>query len=65
MTTLVTYDRAGAGRSDGPQARTVADMTDDLHRLLRSLDLPLPAVFAGWSSGGWSSSSTRCATPRT
>ncbi|MBB5076347.1 alpha/beta fold hydrolase [Nonomuraea endophytica] len=52
LTTLVTYDRAGAGRSDGPQARTVADMTDDLHRLLRSLGLPLPAVFAGWSYGG-------------
>ncbi|MFI0424101.1 alpha/beta fold hydrolase [Spongiactinospora sp. 9N601] len=52
LATLVTYDRAGVGRSDGPQARTVADMTDDLHRLLRGLNLPLPAVFAGWSFGG-------------
>ncbi|RBQ16878.1 hypothetical protein DP939_27825 [Spongiactinospora rosea] len=52
LATLVTYDRAGAGRSDGPQSRTVADMTDDLHRLLRGLGLPLPAVFAGWSFGG-------------
>ncbi|MEU6720505.1 alpha/beta hydrolase [Nonomuraea sp. NPDC046802] len=52
LATLVTYDRAGAGRSDGPQGRTVADMTDDLHRLLRGLDVPLPAVFAGWSYGG-------------
>jgi pimeloyl-ACP methyl ester carboxylesterase len=50
--TVVTYDRAGVGRSGGSQARTVAEMADDLHRLLRALRLELPAVFVGWSYGG-------------
>lgn len=49
---VVTYDRAGVGRSGGSQARTVTEMTDDLHRLLRALHLELPAVFVGWSYGG-------------
>ncbi|PZG04395.1 alpha/beta fold hydrolase [Nonomuraea aridisoli] len=49
--TLVTYDRAGVGRSGGPAAESVAEMADDLHRLLHGLGVPLPAVFAGWSFG--------------
>ncbi|MFD0883605.1 alpha/beta fold hydrolase [Streptosporangium algeriense] len=50
--TVVTYDRAGVGRSGGSQARTVAEMADDLRRLLHALNLELPAVFVGWSYGG-------------
>ncbi|GAA4526517.1 MULTISPECIES: alpha/beta fold hydrolase [Nonomuraea] len=50
--TVVTYDRAGVGRSGGSQARTVTEMADDLRRLLRALHLELPAVFVGWSYGG-------------
>lgn len=50
--TVVTYDRAGVGRSGGEQARTVVEMADDLGRLLRALRLELPAVFVGWSYGG-------------
>ncbi|MFI7613517.1 alpha/beta fold hydrolase [Nonomuraea terrae] len=51
LTTLVTYDRAGVGRSGGPAAESVAEMADDLHHLLHGLGVPLPAVFAGWSFG--------------
>ncbi|MFI9840700.1 alpha/beta fold hydrolase [Nonomuraea sp. NPDC051941] len=50
--TVVTYDRAGVGRSGGSQACTVTEMADDLRRLLRALHLELPAVFVGWSYGG-------------
>lgn len=50
--TVVTYDRAGVGRSGGTQAHTVSEMADDLHRLLRGLRVELPAVFVGWSFGG-------------
>ncbi|MFC4561347.1 alpha/beta fold hydrolase [Nocardiopsis mangrovi] len=50
--TVVTYDRAGVGRSGGAQAATVTEMADGLHRLLRALPLELPAVFLGWSYGG-------------
>ncbi|MER6174906.1 alpha/beta hydrolase [Streptosporangium sp. NPDC001681] len=50
--TVVTYDRAGVGRSGGSQARTVTEMADDLRRLLHALHLELPAVFVGWSYGG-------------
>ncbi|MCP2330762.1 alpha/beta fold hydrolase [Actinoalloteichus caeruleus] len=50
--TVVTYDRAGVGRSGGTQAGSVVDMADDLRRLLRALDLDLPAVLVGWSYGG-------------
>jgi pimeloyl-ACP methyl ester carboxylesterase len=50
--TVVTYDRAGVGRSGGSQAGTVTEMADDLHRLLRALRVEVPAVFVGWSYGG-------------
>ncbi|GII93482.1 alpha/beta fold hydrolase [Sinosporangium siamense] len=50
--TVVTYDRAGVGRSGGSQARTLAEMADDLHRLLHALHLELPVVLVGWSYGG-------------
>lgn len=50
--TVVTYDRAGVGSSGGSQATMVTEAADDLHRLVRALDLELPAVFVGWSYGG-------------
>lgn len=50
--TVVTYDRAGSGRSDGPPHRTVAAMADDLAAMLAALGLRTPAVVVGWSSGG-------------
>jgi pimeloyl-ACP methyl ester carboxylesterase len=49
---VVTYDRAGSGRSDGPVHRTVAAMADDLDQLLEALGCRLPVVIVGWSSGG-------------
>ncbi|WP_016697595.1 alpha/beta fold hydrolase [Actinoalloteichus spitiensis] len=52
VATVVTYDRAGVGRSGGPQTGSVVDMADDLRRLLRALDLDLPVVLVGWSYGG-------------
>ena len=50
--TVLTYDRAGSGRSDGPQHRTVAAMADDLAGLLRATGTHAPVVVVGWSSGG-------------
>ncbi|KID27771.1 putative hydrolase or acyltransferase of alpha/beta superfamily [Prauserella sp. Am3] len=50
--TVVTYDRAGVGRSGGTQARSVAEQADVLRRMVRGLELRLPAVFVGWSYGG-------------
>ncbi|MGW8526947.1 MULTISPECIES: alpha/beta fold hydrolase [Nocardiopsidaceae] len=50
--TVVTYDRAGVGRSGGTQAATVTEAADGLHRLVHALGLELPAVFLGWSYGG-------------
>jgi pimeloyl-ACP methyl ester carboxylesterase len=49
---VVTYDRAGSGRSDGPVHRTVAAMADDLDELIESLGCRLPLIIVGWSSGG-------------
>lgn len=49
---VVTYDRAGSGRSDGPVHRTVTAMADDLAQLIESLGCQLPVVIVGWSSGG-------------
>ncbi|GAB3458036.1 hypothetical protein GCM10027570_41160 [Streptomonospora sediminis] len=45
MATVVTYDRAGVGRSEGRQARTIAAMADDLHELVHATGAsrcPLP-----------------------
>jgi pimeloyl-ACP methyl ester carboxylesterase len=50
--TVVTYDRAGSGRSDGPVHRTVAAMADDLDKLVESLGCRSPVVIVGWSAGG-------------
>lgn len=52
MATVVTYDRSGVGHSDGRQARTIAQMADDLHELVHATGVVLPAVFVGWSYGG-------------
>jgi pimeloyl-ACP methyl ester carboxylesterase len=50
--TVVTYDRAGSGRSDGPPHRSVAEMADDLDALIRSVGCATPVVIVGWSAGG-------------
>ena len=50
----VSYDRAGLGwsaRATG--APSLNRMTDDLHRLIRALDLPRPLVLVGHSFGTW------------
>lgn len=51
MATVVTYDRASVGRSEGRQARTIAAMADDLHELVHATGAALPAVYVGWSYG--------------
>jgi pimeloyl-ACP methyl ester carboxylesterase len=50
--TVLTYDRAGSGRSDGPPRRSVAEMADDLDVMIRSLGCATPVVVVGWSAGG-------------
>ncbi|MFI6428332.1 alpha/beta fold hydrolase [Promicromonospora sp. NPDC050880] len=50
--TVVTYDRAGVGRSGGSQARTLAEQADGLRRLLDALGPGGPVVLVGWSYGG-------------
>jgi pimeloyl-ACP methyl ester carboxylesterase len=50
--TVLTYDRAGSGRSDGPLHRSVAEMADDLDVVIRSLGCAAPVVLVGWSTGG-------------
>ncbi|HVT02989.1 MAG TPA: alpha/beta hydrolase [Thermoanaerobaculia bacterium] len=51
--TTVTYDRAGAGRSNrSPLPRTSSQMVDELHDLLGQLPAPPPYVFVGLSLGG-------------
>ncbi|HEU0189815.1 MAG TPA: alpha/beta hydrolase [Mycobacterium sp.] len=50
--TVLTYDRAGSGRSDGAPRRHVAQMADDLAALIDSVGCATPAVVVGWSSGG-------------
>ncbi|MCO1659279.1 alpha/beta fold hydrolase [Pseudonocardia humida] len=52
MATVVSYDRAGVGCSQGPPRRTITEMADDLHDLLGALALPGPAVVVSWSYGG-------------
>ncbi|WP_052407725.1 alpha/beta fold hydrolase [Allokutzneria albata] len=49
--TVLTYDRAGSGRSGGEPPGTVAEMADDLGELVRRLEIGMPAVFVGWSFG--------------
>lgn len=49
---VLTYDRSGAGRSDGPVHGTVAGMAEELDQVLRGIGLPGPVVLVGWSLGG-------------
>ena len=52
FTTVLTYDRAGSGNSDGPPHRSIAGAADDLDALIRSLGFATPVVIVGWSNGG-------------
>lgn len=50
--TVLTYDRVGSGRSDGPQRARVSELADDLAAVIRAMDCATPVVLVGWSSGG-------------
>ncbi|APU19089.1 alpha/beta fold hydrolase [Actinoalloteichus sp. GBA129-24] len=50
VATVVTYDRRGVGRSAGTPRRTITAMADDLHELLRALEIE-PAIVVSWSYG--------------
>ena len=53
LTRVCIYDRAGMAASEpGPQPRTIATMTDELHGLLRAAGVGPPYVLAGASLGG-------------
>ena len=53
FTRVVSYDRAGLGRSDpASKPRTIHDNASDLHLLLHTADIPGPFVFVGHSMGG-------------
>ena len=58
ITTVVSYDRAGFGWSDPPHMAcsvmpcTAAHAACDLHRMLRSAELPGPYILVGHSFGG-------------
>lgn len=52
VATVVTYDRRGVGRSSGTRRRTISEMADDLHNLVRAVEVQLPAVVVSWSYGG-------------
>ncbi len=54
QTTVVTYDRAGYGWSDGAGLRrtTGVDVADDLITMLEEADIPGPYVIVGHSLGG-------------
>lgn len=50
---VCTYDRAGYQWSDpGPAQRSLRDRADDLHRLLKSAEVPGPYILVGHSYGG-------------
>jgi pimeloyl-ACP methyl ester carboxylesterase len=51
--TVLTYDRAGSGRSDGPVHGRVAEMADDLDAVIQVMGCATPVVVVGWSSGGY------------
>lgn len=52
FTTVVSYDRAGLGRSDPPpEAQTAAEMASDLDALLKGLRLSTPFTLVGASFG--------------
>ncbi|ASO18643.1 pimeloyl-ACP methyl ester carboxylesterase [Actinoalloteichus hoggarensis] len=50
VATVVTYDRRGVGRSSGTPRRTITAMADDLHELIRTVEIG-PAVIVSWSYG--------------
>lgn len=50
--TVLTYDRAGSGRSDGPPHRHVAQLVADLDAVLSAMGCAAPVTVVGWSSGG-------------
>ena len=50
---VLSYDRAGRGQSDkAARPRSAAAMVEDLHALLRAVELPGPYVLVGHSFGG-------------
>lgn len=49
---VLTYDRAGSGRSDGPQHSSVAGMAEELEQVLQAVGLHEPVILVGWSLGG-------------
>ena len=54
LTTSVIYDRAGTGWSDRVVLpRSSAEVTSELHELLRTADLPAPYLLVGHSLGGF------------
>lgn len=52
VATVVTYDRRGVGRSSGTPRRTITERADDLHDLLRTVEVQCPATVVSWSYGG-------------
>jgi pimeloyl-ACP methyl ester carboxylesterase len=50
--TVLTYDRAGSGCSDGPAHRDVAAMAADLTAVIQAAGCPTPVVVVGWTLGG-------------
>ncbi|MFC4587492.1 alpha/beta fold hydrolase [Sphaerisporangium corydalis] len=53
LTTSVVYDRAGTGWSERVELpRSAADVTDELHGLLRAAEVPGPYLLVGHSLGG-------------
>lgn len=50
---VVSYDRAGRGWSDtGPGSGSLTQIAENLHRLLKSADVPAPYILVGHSIGG-------------
>lgn len=49
---VLTYDRSGSGRSDGPRHGTVAGMAEELEQVRRGMEVPEPVILVGWSLGG-------------
>jgi pimeloyl-ACP methyl ester carboxylesterase len=49
---VLTYDRSGSGRSDGPQHGTVAGQAEELEQVRRAVGLDGPVIVVGWSLGG-------------
>jgi hypothetical protein len=53
LTTTVSYDRAGIGRSaPGPKPRDARQVARELHTALRNANVPPPYVLVGHSFGG-------------